>query len=428
MEKMYSLFLESTGVSTDSRSIQLGCMFVALKGANFNGNDFAEQAIAQGARYAIVDEREYENTEKGIFFVENSLQFLQQLANHHRNQFDIPFIGITGSNGKTSTKELIATVLSKKYKVLATKGNFNNHIGVPLTLLQVTQEHEIAVIEMGANHFGDIKELCDIAEPTHGIITNIGKAHLEGFKNFEGVLKTKKELYDAVEQAEGLIMYNHDDDILIDALPPNTLLMSYGTKDAEIIGKLERLTPFVELSWSKEGYQSPVLSTNLVGQYNFYNFLAAISFGSLFGVEEELINEAIVAYEPTNKRSQVAKTAKNTLILDCYNANPTSMRSALESFSKIDHANKLFIIGDMRELGEESMAEHREIIGFIEDLGLKGYTVGNEFSYFRSENVIQDFDTTSDMIEFLKSTEIKDKLILLKGSRGIGLEVLEEFL
>lgn len=425
---MYSLFLESTGVSTDSRSIQSGCMFVALKGANFNGNVFAEQAIAQGARYAIVDEREYENTEKGIFFVENSLQFLQQLANHHRNQFDIPFIGITGSNGKTSTKELIATVLSKKYKVLATKGNFNNHIGVPLTLLQVTQEHEIAVIEMGANHFGDIKELCDIAEPTHGIITNIGKAHLEGFKNFEGVLKTKKELYDAVEQAEGLIMYNHDDDILIDALPPNTLLMSYGTKDAEIIGKLERLTPFVELSWSKEGYQSPLLSTNLVGQYNFYNFLAAISFGSLFGVEEELINEAIVAYEPTNKRSQVAKTAKNTLILDCYNANPTSMRSALESFSKIEHANKLFIIGDMRELGDESMAEHREIIGFIEDLGLKGYTVGNEFSYFRSENVIQDFDTTSDMIEFLKSTEIKDKLILLKGSRGIGLEVLEEFL
>lgn len=403
-------------------------MFVALKGPSFNGNTFAQQAIDSGAKYAIVDEKEFENSAANIFYVENGLTFLQNLANHHRRQFDIPIIGITGSNGKTSTKELIAAVLSEKYNVLATTGNLNNHIGVPLTLLKLTNENEIAVVEMGANHFGDIKELCDIAEPTHGIITNIGKAHLEGFRNFEGVLKTKKEMYDAIEQNEGLVMYNADDAILKDNLPINTLLMSYGTKNAEITGNLERLTPFVELTWKKEGYTSPVLSTHLVGQYNFYNFLAAISFGVLFEVTPEKINHAIQNYEPTNKRSQVVKTQTNTLILDCYNANPTSMRSALESFAKIDHPDKFFIIGDMLELGEESKNEHKAILDLVEELDLHGVTVGPEFLTFSVQQIEHHFMSSKDTIDFLKLNPMQDRLILLKGSRGIGLEVLEEYL
>lgn len=428
METLYRYFIDSSGVCTDSRNIHKDCFFVAIKGPVFNGNTFARQAIEKGAKYAIVDEREFERPDENIFYVDNGLEFLQQLANHHRRQFDIPVIGITGSNGKTSTKELIAAVLSEKYTVLATKGNLNNHIGVPLTLLQLKSEHEIAVVEMGANHFGDIKELCDIAEPTYGIITNVGKAHLEGFKNFEGVLQTKKELYKAVEYAEGLIVYNADDAVLKEQLPANTLLMSYGTKDAEITGKLERLTPFAELFWSKTDYTSPLLKTRLVGEYNFYNFLAAIAFGSLFEVEADKINKAIEYYEPTNKRSQVAQTQKNTLILDCYNANPTSMRSALESFAQIEHPDKYFIIGDMLELGDESYTEHRAIIDLVEQLGLKGMTVGNEFSYFQSECVERDFYSTKELIEQLKQHPVKGKMILLKGSRGIGLEVLEEYL
>lgn len=428
METFYKYFIDSTGVSIDSRAITDGCMFVALKGPSFNGNAFAQQAIEGGARYAIVDEIEYVDEARNIFLVENGLLFLQQLAHYHRMQFDIPYIGITGSNGKTSTKELVAAVLSEKYNVLATVGNLNNHIGVPLTLLKVNASHEIAVIEMGANHFGDIKELCDIAVPTHGVITNIGKAHLEGFKNFEGVLKTKKELYDSVEKSEGLILYNADDSVLKDILPINTLLMSYGTGTSEIIGKLERLTPYVEFSWSKRNYQSEVLKTNLVGQYNFYNFLTAISFGVLFEIEENKINHAIQHYTPTNKRSQVVKTSKNTLILDCYNANPTSMRSALESFSKIDHEHKVVIIGDMLELGQESPNEHKAILNFLDENGIVAYTVGKEFGQFNASNVKGNFTSASDVIAFLKDNEIVNHLILLKGSRGIGLEILEDYL
>lgn len=428
MEKLYSYFLDSTGVCTDSRNIFEGCMFIALKGPSFNGNTFAHNAILSGAKFAIVDEVEFEDVNNNIFLVDNGLKFLQDLANYHRRKFSIPVIGITGSNGKTTSKELIATVLSKKYIVLSTKGNLNNHIGVPLTLLQLTKVHEIAVVEMGANHFGDIKELADIAEPTHGIITNIGKAHLEGFKNFEGVLKTKKELYDSVEKSKGLIVYNADDTILVDNLPPKTSLLSYGTGNNEIKGTLQKLTPFVELNWSHADYISPNILTNLVGEYNFYNFLAAISFGCLFEVDFEQINDAISNYEPTNKRSQVTKTASNTLILDCYNANPTSMKSALESFAKIEHDAKYFVIGDMLELGEESFSEHQSIVNLVEDLKIKGITVGKEFSVFQSANIDFHFSTSKELIDFLQKNQISNKLILLKGSRGIGLEVLEEYL
>ncbi|MCO5259517.1 MAG: UDP-N-acetylmuramoyl-tripeptide--D-alanyl-D-alanine ligase [Crocinitomicaceae bacterium] len=428
MEKLYSYFLQSSGISTDTRNILKDGFFVALKGATFNGNTFAKQAIESGAKFAVVDEKEFANEPMNIFLVDDCLKFLQQLANHHRKQFSIPVIGITGSNGKTSTKELLATVLQQKYKVHFTKGNLNNHIGVPLTLLQLTKEHEIAVIEMGANHFGDIKELADIAEPNFGIITNIGKAHLEGFKNFEGVLKTKKELYQAVANNNGTLVFNADDIVLVENLPAGISTFSYGTTNGKVNGKLERLSPFVELSWSYNGYQSSLIKTHLVGKYNFYNFLAAIAFGILFEVENEKINDAIQAYEPTNKRSQVKETASNTLILDCYNANPTSMRSALESFALIEHSDKYIIIGDMLELGTESFTEHQAIAQLVDELGLTGIFIGNEFAKCQLSKKSLNFTSTIEVKDYLSQEKLRNKLVLLKASRGIGLEVLEEYL
>jgi UDP-N-acetylmuramoyl-tripeptide--D-alanyl-D-alanine ligase len=273
--------------------------------------------------YAIIDDEKYAIDERTVL-VKNGLEFLQKLANYHRKKFNIPVIGITGSNGKTSTKELINAVLSTTYNVLATRGNLNNHIGVPLTLLNLNQNHEIAIIEMGANKFNDIEELSTFAEPTHGIITNIGKAHLEGFGGFEGVLKTKKELYEAISKVKGTIVYNHDDTILTNNLPQHVTLFTYGTTaSSNILGTLTELNPFVTFQWRHETYESPKIITKMIGKYNFYNYLAAISFGKLFNVQNQQINEALTSYEPVNNRSQVYKTANNTLILDCYNANPT---------------------------------------------------------------------------------------------------------
>jgi UDP-N-acetylmuramoyl-tripeptide--D-alanyl-D-alanine ligase len=428
MKDLFELFYETSGVCTDTRKIEKDCLFICLKGDNFNGNTFATQAIESGAKFVIVDERQFANS-SSIHYVENSLLFLQQLANYHRKKFQIPFIGITGSNGKTSTKELINEVLSKKYNVLATVGNLNNHIGVPLTLLRLTENHEIAIIEMGANRFKDIEELCQIAEPTHAIITNIGKAHLEGFGDFEGVLKTKKELYDSVEKINGAIIYNSDDGILENNLPKNVTLLSYGTEDdADIKGALIGLTPFVKLSWKQNNYSSPVLEMKMVGKYNFYNYLAAISFGVCFEVPSEQINEAICNYAPDNNRSQVKKTDKNTLILDCYNANPTSMRSALESFAMLNQDKKIFIIGDMLELGDQSYNEHATILSFIEKNQLTGYTVGKLFKQHNSNSIIQRFDTSEELRAFLVEHPIESTCILLKGSRGIKLEILENSL
>lgn len=428
MKNLFELFYETSGVCTDTRKIEKDCLFICLKGDNFNGNTFANQAIEAGAKFVIVDEHQFANS-SSIHYVENSLLFLQQLANYHRKKFQIPFIGITGSNGKTSTKELINEVLSKKYNVLATIGNLNNHIGVPLTLLRLTEDHEIAIIEMGANRFKDIEELCQIAEPTHAIITNIGKAHLEGFGNFEGVLKTKKELYDSVEKINGAIIYNSDDSILENNLPKNVTLLSYGTEeDADIKGALIGLTPYVKLLWKQNNYSSPVLETKMVGKYNFYNYLAAISFGVCFDVPFEQINQAICNYTPENNRSQVKKTTKNTLILDCYNANPTSMRSALESFAMLDQGNKLFIIGDMLELGNQSINEHRNILSFIENNHLSGYTVGKLFKEQTSNNVLQSFETAEELRNHLVTHPIENTFVLLKGSRGIKLEIVENVL
>lgn len=421
MEKLFELFYECTSICTDTRNIQPNSLFVALKGDYFNGNEFAVKAIESGAKYAIVDEVKFANNTQ-IFSVTDSLIFLQKLANYHRNKFDIPVIGITGSNGKTSTKELINAVLSKKYNTLCTIGNLNNHIGVPLTLLRLTKEHQIGIIEMGANKPGDIAELCDIAEPTHGIITNIGKAHLEGFINFEGVLKTKTELYASIQQKNGVLFACMDDVVLMNACKNYPLpLITFGSDaDALIVGELNYLDPFVHFSWHNHDYYSPTLHTILVGKYNFNNFIAAIAFGNIFQVNPEDINSAIEGYIPQNNRSQVSKTEKNTVIVDCYNANPSSMKSALESFVEINQDGKMAILGDMLELGSEGISEHQEILTFCEENNVRYITVGPIFKTLNA----QGFSRTQDLIDHWSSIALENNLILLKGSRGIALEKL----
>lgn len=426
-QHLSSPFYESKGICIDTRKIYKDCLFVCIQGANFDGNTFAAEALNQGASHVIVDNPEYFSKESAMTLVDDSILYLQQLANYHRNQFKIPVIGITGSNGKTTSKELIYTVLSKKYNVLATIGNLNNHIGVPLTLLRLTNEHEIAIIEMGANRFKDIEELSTIAEPTHGIITNIGKAHLEGFGSFEGVLKTKKELYDSIEKNKGTLIVNGDDEVLTNNLPKDTRAITYGeSKENNIQGELISLSPFVEMKWKQENYTSELLKTQMIGKYNFYNYMAAAAFGYLFDVPNNDISDALEEYTPTNNRSQVYKSAKNTLILDCYNANPTSMKSALDSFDMMTATDKIFIIGDMRELGHESQLEHERIFQLIEKYDLRGYSVGEEFGKIASNNILKHFDTVESALDYFRSNGIEQSLVLLKGSRGIQLEKLME--
>ncbi len=421
METLFELFYECTGVSTDTRNIPVDSLFVALKGEHFNGNTFASAAIENGAKYAIVDEIVYANNQT-IFHVEDALAYLQHLAKHHRSKFSIPIIGITGSNGKTSSKELIHAVLSKKYHSLCTIGNLNNHIGVPLTLLRLTEEHHIAIIEMGANKLGDIAELCAIANPTHGIITNIGKAHLEGFKTFEGVLATKTELYASIRQNGGVLFACMDDDVLMNACKNYALpLITYGSHPgALIVGALSHLDPFVHFSWHNHAYYSPILHTQLVGKYNFNNFLAAVAFGNIFDVPVEQINEAIEGYTPQNNRSQVEKTENNTLIIDCYNANPSSMKSALESFHEIQGIEKLAILGDMLELGNESVSEHQLILNYCQENRIPFLTIGPIFKQLNAEG----FENQESFRAHALNMKISQTMILLKGSRGIALEKL----
>jgi UDP-N-acetylmuramoyl-tripeptide--D-alanyl-D-alanine ligase len=427
MEAIYTLFQSSTGAETDTRKIQKGSLFFCLKGTNFDGNAFAEEAIRLGAITAIIDNPDYQIEGKTIL-VDDVLHTLQNLARHHRNQFHIPIIGITGSNGKTTSKELISAVLETQLHVHYTHGNLNNHIGVPLTLLQLNEKHEIAVIEMGANKPGDIKELVEIALPTHGIITNIGRAHLEGFKSLEGVIKTKTELFDFLAQNQGHIFANKQDEIIVNKLPSNTQNHFYND-DSELGGSLLKLTPLVEMEWFEANYSSPSIQTNLVGEYNFINFLAAIRIGRFFGISPENCNKAISDYEPTNNRSQVSKTERNTLIVDCYNANPTSMHSALSSFAKIDNHAKIFILGDMREMGDDAPMVHEEVIRQTIDLRLSGFFIGEEFLKFKGMHPNAIFlKSTDPLIEHFKQNPPADLLILLKGSRGISLEKVIPYL
>lgn len=427
METLYSLFKTSTGVETDTRKIQKGSLFFCLKGANFDGNTFAEEAIKSGALAAVIDNPDYQ-IEGKTYLVEDVLKTLQDLARYHRNHFQLPIIGITGSNGKTTSKELISATLSTQFKVHFTQGNLNNHIGVPLTLLQLDESHEIAVIEMGANKPGDIKELVEIALPTHGIITNIGRAHLEGFKSLEGVIKTKTELFDFVAENKGHLFANKQDEIIMSKLPTSTQNHFYNDP-SELHGEILSLTPFVNMNWSEPDYTSPTIQTNLVGEYNFINFLAAIRIGRFFGISAENCNKAISAYQPTNNRSQVTKTDKNTLIVDCYNANPTSMRSALSSFAKIDNHAKIFILGDMREMGDDAPMVHEEVVQQTIDLRLSGFFIGEEFLKFKGTHPNAIFlKSTDPLIEHFTNNPPADLLILLKGSRGISLEKVIPYL
>lgn len=425
-QEIYDLFKKSAGICTDSRQLFKNCLYVCLRGANFNGNRFAAEALEQGALHVIIDDPEFHTSPEHMTLVDDSLITLQALARFHRMTFTIPIIGITGSNGKTSTKELIRTVLAQKFNVLATEGNLNNHIGVPLTLLQLKDKHEVAIIEMGANRFKDIEELCAIAEPDYGIITNIGKAHLEGFGDFDGVLKTKRELYEAIERKQGLIIYNFDDEVLKHALPEGIATRCYGKNTlADVNGELLNLTPYIQMRWSTPSYESPILTTKMIGAYNFYNFLAAITFGVQFGVPEELINLAITTYAPSNKRSQLLETSSNLLIVDCYNANPSSMREALTSFQQISHpGTKICILGEMKELGSESHQEHQQVINLLEDLNLKAFLIGSGFSDFSSANILGFFDNTAEAASHFEHNQLAEHLVLLKGSRSVGLEAL----
>lgn len=426
---LYNIFCESSGLCTDTRAIKQNCLFICIKGDNFDGNTFAEQALKEGALHVVVDNVSFYKENKTMTLVENSVVFLQQLANFHRRKFDIPVIAITGSNGKTTTKELINTVLSKKYSVLATTGNLNNHLGVPFSLLGIDQTHDIAIIEMGANRPKDIEELCCIAEPTHGIITNLGKAHLEGFKSFEGVVNTKRELYDYLASNNGEIIYNLGDPKLNEIMPSGIQCITYGSDDkSDIQGNLLNLNPFVEMNWGYGKYTSGALQTQMVGKYNYNNFLAAIAFGVRFNVENSNISSAITEYIPDNHRSQVKKTERNTLIIDCYNANPSSMINALDSFSMNEHSSKLVILGDMKELGDTSIVEHQNIIKFIEERELNAFVVGKFFSSCHSARIKEKFKTTSDLEAYLQENNVSNHLILLKGSRSIGLEVLSQYL
>ncbi|CAG5081940.1 UDP-N-acetylmuramoyl-tripeptide--D-alanyl-D-alanine ligase [Parvicella tangerina] len=421
--EIYQLFLScEQKICTDTRNIVEGSLFFALKGENFNGNEFAQQALESGAKYVVIDEEKY-NSDNTIL-VKDVLIALQDLANHHRKQFDIPVIGITGSNGKTTTKELIAAVLQKKYNTLVTQGNLNNHLGVPFTLLRMTSQHEIAVIEMGASKPGDIDELCAIAEPTHGIITNIGKAHIEGFGSYEGVIKTKTEMYDAIEGIQGTIFINADDKILLKNAPACDLI-TYGST-GQVKSEVTALNPLLAFKWRASDYESPVIKTNLVGSYNKMNFTAAICIGLFFDVEPEEINQALRSYVPNNNRSQISTVNSCTLIVDCYNANPTSMQRALENFKDMEGDNKLAIIGDMKELGSISEDEHQAIIDWIDQHGIKTVLIGDEFSKVASDghtsfSKVEDFLSNPGAYE-----KIKNHLVLLKGSRSIKLEALIE--
>ena len=408
-------------ISTDTRNIKDKSLFVALKGPNFNANLFANQALEKGAKYALIDDAKYAIKGKTIL-VDNALKTLQDLANHHRNQFSIPVIGITGSNGKTTSKELIGAVLKSEFNILVTQGNLNNHIGVPLTLLRLNKSHQIAIIEMGANHIGEIRELSSIVEPTHGVITNIGIAHIEGFGSKEGVLKTKKELYDHIANKNGILFCNQDDEKLTNILPKNTQNVLFGKNSPKISGQIKEANPFISFSWRFENYNSNELKTHLIGEYNFYNFLLAITIGTFFKVKPSNINNSLISYQPSNNRSQVVKTEHNTVIVDCYNANPTSVMAALNSFKLIDSENKLVILGDMLELGKISATEHLNVLNFLSNNNLNCITVGKEFKKVKSE--FKNFDTVELLIKHIKNNQIKANFLLLKGSRAIKLETL----
>lgn len=421
---LYSRFLESSGICTDTRKIEPNSIFFALKGNNFDGNTYADKALEKGAILAVVDDKSQQGKSKIV--VENVLETLQELANFHRNQIEIPIIAVTGSNGKTTTKKLILEVLSKKFKVKATQGNLNNHIGVPLTLLSFTAELDLGIVEMGANHQKEIEALCQIAEPNYGLITNFGKAHLEGFGGIEGVIKGKTELYDYLIEHDGLIFFNRDDELQVEKAiqRKNYSIGEKSLSDCQVIFKEAK--PFVSVEYSNELIQS-----KLIGSYNFKNISAAIGIGRYFGVDKDKIKKAIEDFEPEEMRSQIIKKNDKEILLDAYNANPTSMEAALKSFKEMNSKTHTVILGDMFEIGEEASEEHAHILEVCEKLKFENIWVcGKQFhkASLKFEKVT-GFETTEELKDYLKQNNSQlTSHIFIKGSRGMQLESLMDVL
>ena len=424
IEQLYKAFLNSSGISTDTRSDVKNTLFFSLSGEKFNGNKFAHTAIEKGALLAVIDDPAFQ-TGSHTVLVDNVLETLQRLALHHRKQINIPVIGITGTNGKTTTKELIASILSSTYNTVATKGNLNNHIGVPLTLLQINKNTEIAVIEMGANHPGEIKTLCNLTLPTHGLITNIGKAHLEGFGNFEGVKQTKEELYDFLEKNKQHAFVNANDSLLVD-LSNNIDRVTYGTNRADVTGKIIKHTPFVSVEVTLPN-KSFTINSKLYGSYNFPNIMAAIAVGNYFSVSANDIRKSIEKYIPDNNRSQQIKTEHNKLILDAYNANPVSMSNAITSFKEAHFNNAMLILGDMFELGNASKEEHQKIVDLLVEKSFKNILLAGR-AFYRTNHPFIAFETTEQIAKYLQQNPLSDNTILIKGSRGMHLETLVRYL
>ena len=421
---LYPYFKKCGIVDTDTRSIRKGSIFFALKGDNFNGNAFALNAIEAGASYAVVDEKDH-CLDHRFLLVENGLKALQDLAREHRKHLSIPIIGITGSNGKTTTKELLRSVLATSYKTFATYGNLNNHIGVPLSILSIDESYEFAIIEMGANHQKEIELLSDIADPDHGLITNIGKAHLEGFGGIEGVKKGKGELFDHLKKNSGHIFVNKESTALMELLngyPASTL---YGyADDCSVVGKLKSSNPFMKLEWKSHiSNQTHSIQSNLTGAYNLDNVLAAICIGLHFKIDALSIKNGIESYFPDNNRSQLIDLGNYQIISDYYNANPTSMSASIEAFVNMKGDEKWLFLGDMLELGDESPLEHQTIIDKVKTFGLQNAVfVGPEFMACRSNSQYTHFNSSEEVAKWLIQNKPNEALVLIKGSRGIRME------
>jgi len=454
IKELYNLFVQFPFICTDTRNIIPDSLFFCLKGNHFDGNLFVNEALEKGAKYVVTERNHKQNAESKkikekapysdkIIVVDNVLKTLQQLANYHRRQLPIPIIGITGSNGKTTTKELIAAVLSKKYKVAYTQGNLNNHIGVPLTLLSIKKDDQMAVIEMGANHPGEIEELCQIAQPDYGLITNIGKAHLEGFGSMENIIKTKTALY----QAAKMLFVNNEDELLMqkaegrkqkrnspplkkprgglegvtatdkqESLSKKSNIIYYGA-NTEFSGQIVDMNPCLVINLFGKRIQ-----TRLAGQYNLPNILGAVAIGRFFNISTDDIGNALSEYTPQHNRSQIIENKNNTIIADCYNANPTSMKAALENFLQLEAPHKLAILGDMLELGENSLCEHQAIIDFCKLKNIDVIFIGENFFKLKDKYSPQFFKTVEECNHYLKNNKLQNRLVLMKGSRGVHLE------
>ena len=431
ISQLYSIFEQHPVVTTDSRDCPEGSIFFALKGASFNGNAFAAMALEKGCAYAVVDEKDaVAEGDARYILCEDCLHTLQQLANYHRRHLGTKIIGITGTNGKTTTKELVAAVLEKKYRVLYTQGNFNNDIGVPKTLLRLKPEHEIAVVEMGASHPGDIKTLVDIVEPDCGLITNVGRAHLQGFGSFEGVIKTKGELYDYIRDNGGFV-FIHNENKYLQSIASGLELVKYGASaddpSLEVSGEVIDCAPYLRFRWNCRQGAFHEVQTHLIGSYNVYNMLAAACVGVHFGVKEDLVSEALRGYVPTNNRSQLEVTASNRLIVDTYNANPTSMRAALENFRDMAVKPKMAILGDMGELGAVSDEEHQKVVDFLAETGLDNvWLVGDNFA--RTDCPFRKFHSVDEVKGEIALNKPQGQYILIKGSNSMKLFQLPELL